>query len=344
MSATIRSTVFTIKEILKHPNADKLELVQPLGWQVVTEKGLRKSGDRCVYIQPDSIVPDKWSIEWGVKQYLKGSDKNRVGQIRLRGEPSFGFIVGLPEELSYKEDGEDVSEYFGITKYEPPLRVTCGDADKDHPLFPKYTDIENLRNFPELFTLGEEVIAAEKCHGTNCRIGVIEGEIMAGSMNYRRKRPENNMHSNTYWFPYTIESVKNCIDTEGPLYKQFILFGEVYGSSIQKGYSYDTDNNIGFRVFDILRDGRYVTYDEMKDICDKYGVQTMPVLYRGPYSLKEIKRASEGGTVIGENKHIREGVVVRPVIERTDPKVGRLVLKYINDEYLLSKKKDYRDI
>jgi len=35
--------------------------------------------------------------------------------------------------------------------------------------------------------------------------------------------------------------------------------------------------------------------------------------------------------------HIREGVVVRPTIERIDPKVGRAVLKYISDEYLLAK-------
>jgi hypothetical protein len=35
--------------------------------------------------------------------------------------------------------------------------------------------------------------------------------------------------------------------------------------------------------------------------------------------------------------HIREGVVVKPTIERTDPKIGRVVLKYLNDDYLLQK-------
>jgi hypothetical protein len=32
---------------------------------------------------------------------------------------------------------------------------------------------------------------------------------------------------------------------------------------------------------------------------------------------------------------MREGVVVRPEKERTDPRVGRVVLKYVSDDFLL---------
>lgn len=35
--------------------------------------------------------------------------------------------------------------------------------------------------------------------------------------------------------------------------------------------------------------------------------------------------------------HIREGVVVRPIEEVLDPKVGRLILKYLGDDYVESK-------
>lgn len=163
MATEIRATVFTVDEVKPHPNADRLELVEALGWQVVTGKGLRKPGEKCVYIQPDSIVPDEWSEKWGVKQYLKGSDHNRVGQIRLRGEPSFGFIVEAADPNW--EDGKNVAQFYGITKYEPPVKMGCGDAASPHELFPKYTDIENLRNFPDVFEEGEEVIATEKIHG-----------------------------------------------------------------------------------------------------------------------------------------------------------------------------------
>jgi len=342
MATEIRSTVFTVKDIMSHPNADALEIVNALGWQVVTQKGLHKVGDRCVYIQPDSLIPDVWAERWGVKAYLKGKEHNKVGQIRLRGEPSFGFIVGIPE--GDWKDGDNVSDLFAIVKFEPPIRTSCGDAEKDHPLFPKYTDIENLRNFPHIFEAGEEVVATEKLHGTNCRIGYCNSEPMAGSMELRRKRPENEEEwkSNTYWFPFSIPAVRDMIETEGKLHKQFIVFGEVYGAGIQKGYTYDTHSKPGFKVFDIFVDGKYLDCDELDCKCKSYQVEMVPLLYRGPFSLETIKKIADGPTTLGE--HIREGTVIRPVKERRCPQVGRLVMKYLGTEYLLSKHPDAKDV
>ncbi len=341
MAAKIRATVFTVKEVKSHPNADRLELVEVLGWQVVTGKGLRKDGQKCVYIQPDSLVPDKWSEKWEVKQYLKGPDKNRVGQIRLRGEPSFGFIVEAAD-LNW-EDGEDVADYYGITKYEPPVKINCGDSDVDCEFFPKYTDIENLRNYPDVFEAGEEVVATEKIHGTNCRIGMVNGVKMAGSMRLRRKEPEN-YEQNTYWFPWSIPEIQNFFNDISAIYGQVIVFGEVYGHGIQKGYCYDSKNGlIGFRVFDIMTNGNWESPNNVKVYCDTYNIPMAPVLYRGPFSLKAIKEVSDGQTTVGDG-NIREGVVVRPVKERRHSRVGRLVMKYVGDEYLLSKHPDSKDV
>lgn len=343
MATEIRATVFTIESIKPHSNADKLEVVTALGWQVVTAKGLHKVGDRCVYIQPNSLIPDVWSEKWGVKAYLKGPEHNRVGQIRLRGEPSFGFIVGIPD--GDWKDGDNLSDFFGIQKYEPPIKTTCGDAEKDHPLFPQYTHIENLRNFPDVFIPGEEIVATEKIHGTSSRSGSVENELMAGSMELRRKRPENeeNWKSNTYWFPLSLPAIRNMIETEGKLHKQFIVFGEVYGSNIQKDYNYDTHGHVGFKVFDILIDGKYLSYDDATRICKEYGVEIVPLLYRGPFSLEAIKKIADGPTTLG-NGHIREGTVVRPIKERRHPQVGRLVMKYVGAEYILSKHPDSKDV
>jgi hypothetical protein len=46
---------------------------------------------------------------------------------------------------------------------------------------------------------------------------------------------------------------------------------------------------------------------------------------------------AEGKTLLGEAKHIREGVVVQPVVNRWDHKLGRVKLKVINPEYSLMK-------
>src|SRR6202041_1262718 len=109
-----------------------------------------------------------------------------------------------------------------------------GDAEAAHPLFVSYTDVENLRNFPDVFADGEPVVVTEKIHGTNCRVGLIEGELMAGSMAVRRKGPaDENVGASVYWFPTTLAGVTDLLADLGKAHRQVVLFGEVFGSKIQ---------------------------------------------------------------------------------------------------------------
>jgi hypothetical protein len=60
--------------------------------------------------------------------------------------------------------------------------------------------------------------------------------------------------------------------------------------------------------------------------------------------MAKVKEICEGDTTLAGD-HIREGGVIRPVKERTHPAVGgRLVMKYINDAYLLGKHSDFKDV
>jgi len=86
-----------------------------------------------------------------------------------------------------------------------------------------------------------------------------------------------------------------------------------------------------------MADGRYLDSAAFEALCARHGVPTVPVLYRGPFALGRVKQLSDGPTTVGGGGHIREGVVVRPTRERTDPKVGRVILKYIGDSYLFAK-------
>ncbi|MEI6064100.1 MAG: hypothetical protein WCQ26_05880 [Pseudanabaena sp. ELA748] len=86
-----------------------------------------KDGDLVVYIPGDSIITVEWAIKLDVKSLLKGG--NRVSKIALRGEPSFGLVVAIPDDKKgIWQEGDNVAEYFGITKYEPPVKTNCGDA------------------------------------------------------------------------------------------------------------------------------------------------------------------------------------------------------------------------
>lgn len=331
--------VTTIEALKPHNNADSLELAQVLGWQLVVRKGEYQIGQRIVYFPIDTLLPLELSERLGVTKYLS---KQRIRCAKLRGEPSFGLAIRPDHDWTI---GENVAEFYDARKYEPPVRVTAGDAEVNHPLFVAYTEIENMRNFPEIFEPGESVLLSEKIHGTNARVACIEGELMAGSMGLRRKRPdEDRFASNTYWFPLSLEPVRTLLEALGREHRQVILFGEVYGSKIQS-FHYGLRGSIGFRAFDLLLDGHYMDWPDFLVLCARYGVETVPVLATIPFDLAEVKRASEGKTQLMEqDAHIREGVVVRPTHERHDPRIGRVILKYVSDSYLFGEKSDYTDM
>jgi RNA ligase (TIGR02306 family) len=331
--------VATIEAIRPHANADSLELAQVLGWQVVVRKGEYRVGQKIVYFPIDTILPLDVSERFGVTKYLS---RQRIRCAKLRGEPSFGLVVMPDHDWPV---GENVAEYYGAKKYEPPVRATAGDAEKEHPLFVAYTEIENMRNFPTIFEVGESVMVSEKIHGTNTRVGCIEGELMAGSMRLRRRRPADDRFAGSiYWFPFTLEPVRKLVEELGRAHRQVILFGEVYGSKIQS-FHYGLLGTLGFRAFDLLLDGRYMDWPDFLTLCSRYSVEIVPVLATIPFDLDEIRRYSEGKTqLMVKDAHIREGVVVRPLRERTDPRVGRVILKYVSDSYLFGEKSDYTDV
>ena len=343
-----------------------------------------KEGELIVYVPADTVLTDEWAEMFSVKPLLRSG--NRVGKIALRGEPSFGLVVKLPDGVDWKE-GDNVAEYFGCKKYEPPVRATAGDAaprDSDiDPYFDKFTDIQNLRLFVDVFKPGEEVVVTEKLEGTNCRLGYINGHQVAGSMEVRRKRPtklvgeaddrkdvdldvdDPEFKRNTYWFPWSVPGVDSLLaavddparaslrnniadallDEGKPKTRRVVeLFGEVYGSSIQKGFKYDAGGGLGFRAFGLKINDKFLDWELFEFICREFGVPMVPVLYDGPFDIKAVLDLAEGPTTIGEAP-LREGIVVYPKEERIDPRVGRAVLKGHGYGYsLLKGRSDSRDV
>ena len=329
--------VCTIEKVLPHSNADKLELAQVKGWQAVIPKDTFHAGDKTVYFPPDTVLPKELTDRFGVTNYTSTCGQGqRIRQAKLRGEPSFGLLV-KPDDPSWPV-GMDVADKYSAVKYDPPLKISAGDAEAPHPLFTSYTDIQNMRNYPDVFAEGEEVVVTEKIHGSNDKAGAVDGVEMAGSHRIRRKKPETIDSHSTYWFPWSLPGVASLLRTVPGenLAKVVILFGEVYGmQSLRYGVS-----GLAFRAFDLYADGKYLDYDNFKGLCDRFGVETVPLIYRGPFSLSKIAELSKGKTTMPGADHIREGVVVRPTVERTHPKIGRVVLKYLSDDYLLSKHAD----
>ncbi|HRJ44497.1 MAG: RNA ligase (ATP) [Caldilineaceae bacterium] len=342
--STIRVEVTTIEDIRPHSNADALELATVGGWQVCVRKGIYQNGDPIVYFEQGTVLPREVAERLNVTQYLKertdidGNPVLVIHRVRLRGEPSFGLVVEAEPGVAV---GQDVADRYGATKYNPPLKLMAGDSVTGHPQFPLYTDIENMRSYPDVLLPGEEVVITEKIHGTNCRVGfVVEGGErlrMAGSRGLRRKMPESAeaMQQNTYWYPHTLPGVAELLaELERRGHRQAVIFGEVYGRGIQ-AYTYG-QNAVAFRAFDLMVDGKYMDYGEFASLCAEYQIESVPLLYRGEFSLAVAKRFSDGESLVG-GAHGREGVVVKPVRERHDLKIGRVILKYVGDGYLFGK-------
>lgn len=347
--------VCEVAEIAVHPNADRIERVRVKNWWCIAGKGHYKLGDKCVYVPPDAVLPKELAERWGIAKFCAPLKEGgfRVRAAKFRGERSYGTIQDL-DDTTWPV-GMDLREHYQITKWEPPPKLWMGDAAPEVEAFHKYTDIEAYGNFPNVFKEGEEVVMDEKIHGTNCRVGLIPVEdggmiadvFMGGSHSVRRKQFDNKGNESLYWMPLKIKAVMDLLlycyaESKG---QPVVLFGEIYGPGVQDMH-YGLEAK-GFRAFDLSVGGRYLDYDAKVALWDKFGVEKVPVIYRGPFSPKVCEELVDGPTTVCEASAIkepfkgREGIVIRPVKERFDTSLsGRAILKYVSVDYHERKNKD----
>ena len=162
-------TIEQVNKVAPHPDADLLDVVQVLGYSVVTQKGDFQVGDSVIYFPFDILLPEDVADLFGVKKYLRhsvypGDSKKtqcRVSACRLRGVPSYGFLAPYDGPEGF---GTDVSEMYRAKKYFPPARVIGGDCLSPVKEFHEYTDIENIQKYLGAFT-DEKVVITEKING-----------------------------------------------------------------------------------------------------------------------------------------------------------------------------------
>lgn len=116
-----------------------------------------------------------------------------------------------------------------------------------------------------------------------------------------------------------------------------ILMGETFGPGVQ---DLVYGEELGFRLFACAEgyrgEQRYHDFDRLVALADELGVETVPVLYRGPFNTSAMNQYTDGRTTLGA-AHMREGIVMTPEAERTDPRIGRVCLKSVSADYLTRK-------
>lgn len=239
----------------------------------------------------------------------------------------------------------------------------------DNPsLFHKYTDVENFKNFPDIIEDGEDVVITEKLHGTNFRLGLIGSDVYVGSHN-KTHIPEIKVAKKFHGIlgaltwpitrlfpalmpveikknPFVYWKVANQLILEHDITKKMremqetlgaqsiILHGEIFGGTVQD-LTYGR-KGLDVRCFDISVNGTYLDWDDVESWAGYLGLKTVPVLYRGPFSLEVLKEHTDGRSTLAPDQ-IREGCVVHPTAERWHARLGRVILKSVSSEYLLRK-------
>ncbi len=318
--------VVKLGPILKHTNATSLEITMVHGgYPVITRMGEFREGDLAVYVPVDAEVPasdPRWAFL---------GEHRRIQAKRLRGTFSMGLLTKAEPEWV---EGQDVRELLGIVKYEPDEpddRLTTGGGldEKDPGFLPTYSDIEGFRRWPTIIESGEEVVLTEKLHGESSRYVFEDGRLWVGS----RTRIKRDDPSSQWWRAARAYNLAEKL-AKAP---GIAVYGEVHGYT--KGFNYGVaKGTVGFRAFDAMdiKTRQYLDVDAFLALMTTLDIPTVPFLYRGPWS-EELKGYAEGLSTLSE--HTREGFVVRPTKERVHLELGRVILKYIGEAYLLGKGK-----
>lgn len=352
--------VVRVGKLEKHPDADTLYITKVKGWECIVKEGEISEGDKAIYIPIDSVLPDQLVDQYHLDYLKKGS---RVTSVKLRGVFSQGLLIKAPESSQWPL-GSNVARELGITKWEPPEDNLDKNVPKgrSNPDFHRYTDIENINNYNEVFEEDELVIITEKIHGRNARFACLPSyrraskwpwinwyhklliklsdgyDFIVGGHNAmydavcKTKFGEERFHVNN-----AHTRIAKKYDLRNKLPRNCILYGEVYGPKMQDLTYGKIEVDVVF--FDLKVDGEYVDYKTFQAFCIINQLPMAPLLFVGRYSEETKDRLTQGKSVICESQ-IREGIVIRSESEQDVRGLGRKILKSISPAYLLRKNKD----
>lgn len=306
------------------PGADAIEKATILGWQVVVKKNEFTIGDLCVYIEIDSVLPDR-----KVFAFLK-SQHFRIRTVRLRGQVSQGICFPLTILPPYTDiiEGGDVTAILGVMKYEPPVPPDMKGMIKG--LFPSYiprTDETRVQVLQELLDeyRGQPAFITEKLDGASMTC-FLNNEVFGVCS---RNLELHEQKDNPFW------KVARALDMEQKLRslgRDIAIQGELVGEGIQgnklrlKGQSIFV-----FSIF-FVREYRYADFDEWQATLQQLDLPAVPVL-SADYALEnDIPSILERAVT---RSALNPAVWAEGIVIRLKKSKEHISFKAINNEFLL---------
>jgi RNA ligase (TIGR02306 family) len=356
-----------INEIKAIPGADNIEQATVGGWNCIIQKGQYTEGGLVIVATTDAVIPIELSDSLNVTSYLRKGQ--RVRTVKLRGVYSecliipYKFLHGKTTMGDWNlKEGDDCMKFLGIHKYEPPARQIQSSTGRkiryrDNPNFHIYYKFPNLKNVAGMFTEDDIVEITRKIHGTNARYGIvkkskltlwdkvkkfvtrdgwIDYEYVYGSHNVEKGSDSQGFYSTDVWRTiadnYKIkEKLWRYAKQMGIKYigEGVTLYGEIYGSGIQKNYEYGL-HDIRFAGFDIKENGKYMMPYVSKSMLEALlYLPYVEVLHYGNWS-QEIQDRYVFNNMIPGTKVPHEGIVIKYYTGERNK-----VAKVINPDYLI---------
>nr|WP_250808556.1 RNA ligase (ATP) [Neorhizobium tomejilense] len=310
-----------------------------------------------------------WDEERGVGR-LGGVNSDRVSATKFRGLLSQGICLPLSKwgnddsvvwvegekDLRPARVGDDLAEFLGVKKWSPPIPPELqGEIFNVGQELVVDFDIEDVKAYPDAMIPGEEVEYTEKLHGVFTGVTVVPlSEAKAAGITEFGFGPDRNIVIYSKGLGAQGKSFKNSDKNSSSVYMKstaglveklhsfavgikepLTILGETFGPRVQDLHY---GKELGFRMFGACSGyrGRHDFFgpDRRAEIASVVGVEQVPRFYRGPFSWESLAEHTDGKTALGAN-HIREGVVVTPVVQRSHSRIGRVIVKSVSEKYLL---------
>lgn len=292
---------------------------------VVVKKGELEVGDECVYIESDTIVPERPEFE-----FLR-SRNFKVKIAKIRGVYSEGLALPISifsnEEMmkmmNYEEGGipfgvgYDLTDRINVVKIpEKAINYNGGGAifgkpKGNFPPFLRKTDETSLYALKPQKLLekhkGKTVRGLEKLDGSSSSFYYRNGEFGVCSRNLEIKEDEKG----AFW---EVAIRKNLKEHMVELGRNLGVQAELIGPGIQ-GNKYDlkqTDIYV-HNIFDIDK-GWHVDAEEMDTIAEILGLNVCPTVhdfFELEHTYDQLMEMSENKSLVNPNV-LAEGVVYRP--------------------------------
>lgn len=352
------ASIKEVKDIIPIEGKDRIELAIIDGWSVIIKKGEFKVGDKCIYVEIDSVMPDRPEFD-----FLRGKNF-RIKTMKMAGVISQGIC--FPTTL-LKEDypiGTDVTEELGIVQYEatrdierpsnggkrPPIKhypkwlmryewFRQYIYKKDHrgakgfPDFISKTDECRIQSIPFTLTNKDPWVVTEKVDGCSSTYALRKYKNWYGKVKYEFIVCSRNLRlfandGSHYWKIAETKGMEKILKAIIGDNDWVAIQGEICGPGIQKN-KYKL-NDFEFYGYNLIYPTGRTSSLVANSILGNLGLKFVPILDKEfilPDTVDEMLKYAHAKSVLYDGT-LREGVVCRTLD-------GQRSFKAVDPEFLI---------